>query len=121
MTTYLDPSLEDLRVSSNEPELPDQAEASPSPTEPLLSAAETPVELTNPDDTHHSSVEEFDPCFRQSTRQRRPPNRLQYSALGNPLISVVQTLFHSLADAYGEAVSPTSAATTSLRFRVRIV
>lgn len=36
---------------------------------------------------------------RRSTRERVQPNRLQYSSLGNPLISVVQTLVHSLSDA----------------------
>lgn len=108
--------------SDEQPELTDQAEASPSLTEPLLSLAETHVELiSNSDDIHHSTVEESNPCFRRSTRQRQPPNRLQYSALGNPLISVVQTLFHSLADAYSEALSPTSAATTSSQSRVCIV
>lgn len=39
---------------------------------------------------------------RRSVRRRQPPSRLQYTALGRPLISVVQSLFHSLADAYGE-------------------
>ncbi|CAL9694123.1 unnamed protein product [Knipowitschia caucasica] len=48
---------------------------------------------------------ETDPLVCRSTRQRQPPTRLRYPALGNPLISVVQTFFHSLADAYGEAFS----------------
>lgn len=37
--------------------------------------------------------------FRRSTRHRVPPERLQYSILGNPLISVVQSLLQSLWDA----------------------
>ncbi|KAJ0023086.1 hypothetical protein NQD34_002985 [Periophthalmus magnuspinnatus] len=36
---------------------------------------------------------------RRSVRQRLPPDRLQYGSLCNPLISVVQTLLHSLSDA----------------------
>lgn len=39
---------------------------------------------------------------RRSVRRRQLPSRFQYAALGKPLISVVQSLFHSLADAYGE-------------------
>ncbi|KAK7903917.1 hypothetical protein WMY93_016524 [Mugilogobius chulae] len=40
-----------------------------------------------------------DVTIRRSNRQRLPPKRLQYSTLGNPLISVVQTVLHSLSDA----------------------
>lgn len=50
-----------------------------------------------------SGVAEPVQAIRRSSRQRQSPKRLQYSMLGNPLISVIQTLFHSLADAYGEA------------------
>lgn len=56
-----------------------------------------------------SGVAEPVQAIRRSSRQRQSPKRLQYSTLGNPLISVIQTLFHSLADAYGEAcTSPAS-------------
>lgn len=56
-----------------------------------------------------SGVAEPVQTIRRSSRQRQSPKRLQYSTLGNPLISVIQTLFHSLADAYGEAcTSPAS-------------
>lgn len=40
-----------------------------------------------------------DLTFRRSTRQRAPPERLHYSHLGTPLISVVRSLLHSLSDA----------------------
>lgn len=40
---------------------------------------------------------------RRSVRSRRPPSRLKYSTLGNPLISVVQTFYHSLSDVYTRA------------------
>ncbi|XP_038134941.1 uncharacterized protein LOC119779383 isoform X1 [Cyprinodon tularosa] len=40
-----------------------------------------------------------DISLRRSTRHRVAPKRLQYTTLGNPLISVVQTLLHSLSDA----------------------
>lgn len=42
-----------------------------------------------------------DMTLRRSQRQRVQPQRLQYPTLGNPLISVVQTMLHSLSDALG--------------------
>ena len=75
-------------------------------------AIDGPVE-TSPDASMQSSCTaemptigpESEQPVRRSVRQRQPPSRLQYGALGTPLISVVQTLFHSLADACGEAFS----------------
>lgn len=46
-----------------------------------------------------------DAVLRRSHRQRVPPNRLQYSVLGSPLISVVQTLFQSLSDTYTDVLA----------------
>jgi len=37
-------------------------------------------------------------CFRRSTRDRKAPNRLTYPELGNPLVTVVQSLFQSLSE-----------------------
>lgn len=88
-----------------EPELPGQAEASPSPNKPLLIPTETLAEVQNSPDI----AVESDPVVRHSNRQRQPPNRLQYSVLGNSLISVVQTLFHGLVDAYSEALGTSAA------------
>lgn len=47
---------------------------------------------------------EPEPSPRRSVRQRLLPERLQYSSLGNPLISVVQSLLHNISD----ALKPTS-------------
>lgn len=52
---------------------------------------------------------------------RRFSKRLQYSALGNPLISVIYTLFQGLADVCTSALSPTSAAGDPSAPRVCIV
>ncbi len=57
-----------------EPELPGQAEASPSPNKPLLIPTETLAEVQNSPDT---AVESY-PVVRRSNRQRQPPNLLQY-------------------------------------------
>lgn len=81
-----------------DPELGCPVETSPSHTT-VPHAAEAPVSLTD------SEPVNTDQSVRQSSRTRNPPDRLQYFALGKPFISVAQTLFHSLADAYGEAFS----------------
>lgn len=80
-----------------EPQLVGQAEASPSHNEPLVIPDETIVEVQD------SPVADPEPAVRRTGRLRQLPNRLQYSALGNPLISVIQTLFHGLVDTYSEA------------------
>lgn len=41
---------------------------------------------------------------KRSKRQSRPPNKLQYAQLGNPLISVIQSLLHGLSSALSESV-----------------
>ncbi|XP_051814578.1 uncharacterized protein LOC127537021 [Acanthochromis polyacanthus] len=43
----------------------------------------------------------IEPSLRRSNRSRQPPKRLNYVSFGNPLISVIQTLLHSLSDALG--------------------
>uniref|UniRef100_A0A8C6UNE4 Gypsy retrotransposon integrase-like protein 1 n=1 Tax=Neogobius melanostomus TaxID=47308 RepID=A0A8C6UNE4_9GOBI len=99
-----------------EPELLDQVETSPCQNEPLLSPAESPPEAAN----LHDSVVETTLVSSRPSRQRRPPDRLQYAALGNPLLSVVQTLFHGLVDAYSGAFT-TYAANNMLASHVQDV
>lgn len=59
----------------------------------------------NSGDGDIADIADPDQSTRRSSRHRQPPQRLQYSGLGKPLISVVQALLHSLADVYGEAFS----------------
>lgn len=66
-----------------------------------LRAAETSVVVTSSGDDQ--GVVEPVQSIQHSSWQQQPPKCLQYSGLGKLLISVVQKLFHSLADAYGEA------------------
>ena len=40
-----------------------------------------------------------DPPVRYPTRQRKPPERFQYTTLGNPLVLVIQSLFQGLSNA----------------------
>uniref|UniRef100_A0A3P9L3Q8 Gypsy retrotransposon integrase-like protein 1 n=1 Tax=Oryzias latipes TaxID=8090 RepID=A0A3P9L3Q8_ORYLA len=91
------------------------AEASPSAATPVAIPAEAPASVS---DVESGDAVEPDSSIRRSARDRHPPNRLQYSALGQPLISVVQTLFHSLADACGGAFG---APASSRMYRVNVV
>lgn len=73
-------------------------------------ATDAPVTVTDSGDReglYSVSPAQF---VRHSSRQRQLPQRLQYSGLGKPLISAVQALLHSLADAYSEVftISDTS-------------
>lgn len=47
---------------------------------------------------------EEDPMPRRSQRHREQPDRLQYSQLGNPLLSIVQSLFQGLNLAFTDAL-----------------
>ncbi|CAI5637598.1 unnamed protein product [Oreochromis niloticus] len=79
-----EPILETVSTDLSDPEVSDDLTAEPSP-------------VTLP--TLNSSDSVIDAPLRRSTRHRSPPRRLQYAHLGNPLISVVQSLLHSLSDA----------------------
>lgn len=62
------------------------------------------VSIDDPSDESNPSENDTDLAdltLRRSQRRRAQPQRLQYSTLGNPLISVVQTMLHSLSDALG--------------------
>ncbi|XP_013855909.1 uncharacterized protein LOC106511710 [Austrofundulus limnaeus] len=72
-------------------------ETSPNAIKSSPHSTETPV--VAPESSDGLKAEQ---PVRFSSRQPKPIERLQYAALGKPLISVVQTLFHSLAAAYGE-------------------
>ncbi|KAK7906795.1 hypothetical protein WMY93_015407 [Mugilogobius chulae] len=72
-------------------------------------------------ETVQSESSKGDAGLRRSGRHRQPPQRLQYSVLGNPLISVVQALFHSLSNAYAEALSHAPAADIIVVRDVRVV
>lgn len=87
-------------------------------TSPL--SAETPVVTPIVIDKSTDEVAVPDSPLRRSSRQRQPPRRLEYSALGNPLISLVQTFIHGLADAYGEAFR-TSESDAPICSRVHVV
>lgn len=103
-------------------------EREPQPVEEILTNlpeenlpdAEPPVATNHPQPVQSESsaiaandTGEGDVALKRSSRQRRAPQRLQYSVFGNPLISVVQTLFHSLSNVYTEALSRAAAGSAS--------
>lgn len=70
--------------------------------DPPTDLLEPDVLTTDPPDESNPVEQpncDSDVALRRSQRQRAPPNRLLYSTRGNPLISVVQTMLHSLSDA----------------------
>ncbi|XP_027888928.1 uncharacterized protein LOC114154226 [Xiphophorus couchianus] len=96
------------------------AEGGPEPVtpEPSTNNMEPEVDLivqTEPSspETESSSPEtepsslEGEPSLRRSTRARRPPERLQYSQLGHPLLKSIQLLFHGLTTAFTHALEGT--------------
>lgn len=82
--------------------LTEEAEESVDPKLPVSNVSE-PLNF----DQIPTSVEP-EPVSTRSVRQRLPPKRLQYSSLGNPLISVVQTLLHGISDALNPANTTSS-------------
>ena len=49
------------------------------------------------EDRNEEDGGEIHTSVRRSTRQREPSRRLTYNDLGNPLVTIVQTLFQSLS------------------------
>lgn len=96
-------------VPEGGPELQDPVETSPDPAVALLSdSPETVMPVIDSGGGDAVETVEPDQPVRHSSRQRQPPERLQYSVLGKPLTSIVQTRLHSLASAYDEALSATA-------------
>lgn len=108
------PVPEDLHVEV--PVLSDLAEPSPRQIEPLIASPKEPVDAPNLRDLG----DEASPAFGRPSRQRKPPDRFQYAKLGNPLISMVQTLFHGVVDAYSRTLD-SLAVIDSERSRVHTV
>lgn len=100
----IETSSEHSDVEGNEPETEDQPENQNNdlpenlPEEILT---KDPAEESNPVKPSDSDSDVADLTLRRSQRQRAQPQRLQYPTVGNPLISVVQTMLHSLSDALG--------------------
>ncbi len=82
-------------------ENPDQ----PLPAEPSLEVTVDSVPSSDVTAVPATNSAEVATSLRCSHRHQEPPQRLQYTQLGNPLISIVQTLFQSLSSAYTEALT----------------
>ncbi|CAI5678057.1 unnamed protein product [Oreochromis niloticus] len=69
-----------------------------------------PVEEDNSNDNQANSSQsntesEAAAAIRRSERTRTQPERLQYIQLGNPLVSIAQSLFHGLSLAFTNALT----------------
>uniref|UniRef100_A0A1A8PLB6 Gypsy retrotransposon integrase-like protein 1 n=2 Tax=Nothobranchius rachovii TaxID=451742 RepID=A0A1A8PLB6_9TELE len=75
-----------------------------SETEGEITRSSTEVE----ESTDHNKDDKNDPgteqSVRRSHRERKMPKQLTYPQLGNPLISIVQSLFQSLSDAVIDSI-----------------
>ena len=66
---------------------------------------ESGAEADDPDVTGLAADEDVqDAPQRHSSRHRAPPDRLHYTQLGNPLVSIVQSLFQGLSTAFTETL-----------------
>lgn len=101
-------------------ELGSPVETSPDSVITSPCATETPVAVINSGGGNNLDVVESAQSICRSSRQRHSPKHLQYSGLGNPLISILQTLFYNLADAYSEAFT-SPASNTAVCSRVHVV
>ncbi|KAL7370572.1 hypothetical protein ABVT39_004296 [Epinephelus coioides] len=111
------PGPTDPVVPEGDPELLGPVETSPNSAVILTSGSpEAPTSI--PEGGDAVETVEPDQKIRCSSRQRKRPERLQYSALGKPLISVAQTLFRSLADAYDEVFSTPAPGLISVSLRL---
>ncbi|XP_038134942.1 uncharacterized protein LOC119779383 isoform X2 [Cyprinodon tularosa] len=84
---------------SAEERVPPHPEDLPDPGSPVGETVPVPEISLNRSPNLDGINQIDDISLRRSTRHRVAPKRLQYTTLGNPLISVVQTLLHSLSDA----------------------
>ncbi|XP_023181681.1 uncharacterized protein LOC111606158 [Xiphophorus maculatus] len=94
-------------------QVPPHSEDLPDPESPVSETVQAPSEITlnrSPNLDGINQINDIPP--RRSTRHRVVPKRLQYTTLGNPLISVVQTLLHSLSDAL--VGTPTTSSTVHI-------
>lgn len=74
------------------------------------------------DEIDEEDGSEFQDSLRRSSRQGRPTRRLTYNELGNPLVTIVQTLFQSLSTAVTKSlIEPNSTLSPKpqRRFRLR--
>ncbi|KAK7906944.1 hypothetical protein WMY93_015556 [Mugilogobius chulae] len=83
--------------------------------EPPEERTSSQPECLSPEPVHISSDSESQPepeisspesdlPPRRPTRTRQPPNRLQYSGLGKPVLQSIQSLFHGLSTAFASAL-----------------
>uniref|UniRef100_A0A8C5DDY6 Gypsy retrotransposon integrase-like protein 1 n=1 Tax=Gouania willdenowi TaxID=441366 RepID=A0A8C5DDY6_GOUWI len=94
--TGLDPELNDIEPVQSEPAEASSVEGSPpQPESPELSSSQ--LEPDSPLESEPTSPVQ---PVRRSGRSRIPPERLQYSQLGHPLLKSIQSLFNGLSSVF---------------------
>lgn len=112
------PAREENDLPVDAPELPEVPVEEPEDTDPATE--NVPVEITEEENEQvtdevtgeqttsqkgETIKDEHDSFVRRSARRREEPHRLQYSELGKPLISIVQSLFQGLSIAFTDALN----------------
>lgn len=81
---------------------------------------QVPVDISDTDPSKSAKPHEVD-SVRHSVRNRMKPERLQYSHLGNPLLSIVQSLFQGLSLAFTDVFQETKDPESCLRPTFQVV
>ncbi|XP_037390653.1 uncharacterized protein LOC119262492 [Pygocentrus nattereri] len=106
-TNVAEPAEADSNANSSEPadeaEPQEMAEQSIRMYEQPEEVSNVPLEESNAVSSDDAATETLD-GIRRSTRNRERPDRLQYSRLGHPLISIVQSLFQGLSTAFTDVL-----------------
>lgn len=72
--------------------------------DPLRDSVGTPENHEQVESTHEQSSEQEEPILRRSSRHREPPRMLTYPEFGNPLVTIVKSLFQGLSTAIVESL-----------------
>lgn len=102
MEVGINPEPEPEHVTDSEPVAVLEAEESTSSDPEALEPLSVAPEPDSPSESEPPSPES-EPAARRPARTRKPPDRLQYSKLGKPLLHSIQSLFHGLSTAFSSA------------------
>lgn len=103
------PILNYLPVDDPEIVEPEANENVPAVASDTFTNQSIPVEQTERVCEHETAKEQNDENFiRKSNRVRQKPKKFTYPELGNPLISIVQSLFQSLSTAVTDSITESS-------------
>ena len=102
-------AAEDAAQNLSELEKTEEEQADIAEEEKVDIAEEERARSSEDDDLPISTSDnvDVDELPRRSTRNRKPPERLRYAKLGQPVLDTLHTLFHGLATAFTYALTDT--------------